>query len=782
MATRAFNSLRTTLARSWFPIALVALLVLAIPGFILFGLKLFGWDGELNKWLQENVRLSYHIPVAVWAAIILFLVPLLILLLYFLKLKRKPLSVPSTFLWKKSIEDLHVNSLFQWLRENILLLLQLLAVLLLIYALMDFRLHGGTTSGRHYILLIDNSASMSATDVSPSRLEWAKQAALKEIDAASDNDFGMVIEFNSTANTLQSYTNNRGLLRRAVESIEPTQRPTRIDDALALAESLANPRRSGADTGAAPENVEPGKERTYVPAEGMDTEVHLFSDGRFPDVPEFSLGKLNMHFHAAGKREPEAVTARMRIEARLADTARVTEGPAVVNNLALGACNVTRDETDPSKAQVFARVLNYRNEPADVRVQLTLEVNGRTRSVYERAARPPARSVRAERVEADPEANVEQTEQVRLAVVPGDAPVTFDLAELDDTTQIVVRLSLVKVTDDLPTDNEAWLVISAVRKARILMVGTPNPVLDAFFDDPYIRDLSALTRLSPKDLTTPAYQRPALQGEFDLVIFDRCAPEKEDELPRANTFFVGAVPPPWKANADGKFDKQIRGWDSRHALMRYLTALDQVGFDDAFRVTDLPPRTPRLLESQDSVFLFTLSRQAYTDLVLTFPLITDKGEYNTTWWRLPSFPLFMQNVLMTLGNVRDETSEDPIKPGMVKALRPDVAVKEIHVTDADGKVHSLNRGTRAEFSFGDTHKVGVYRVAWDGEWKSTFAVNLLDPEESNLEPRPEVKIGAKSVAAGGERGQPRELWKWLAFAALGLLLGEWYIYNRRVYV
>ena len=59
----------------------------------------------------------------------------LILLLYFLKLRRQPLSVPSTFLWRKSIEDVHVNSLFQWLRENLLLILQLLTAVVLTIAI-----------------------------------------------------------------------------------------------------------------------------------------------------------------------------------------------------------------------------------------------------------------------------------------------------------------------------------------------------------------------------------------------------------------------------------------------------------------------------------------------------------------------------------------------------------------------------------------------------------------------------------------------------------------------
>src|SRR5438132_2330650 len=298
-----------SLGRSWFGVALVVLLILAIPGFLLFGLNVSGAEGKVNEWLQNSFKLTHHIPFAWWVALILLLMPLLVILLYFLKLKRKPLSVPSTFLWRKSIEDLHVNALFQWLRQNLLLLLQLLAILLLIYAVMDFRVHGYSKQGKHYILMIDNSASMGAIDISPSRLHWAKLEALKEIDAATDNDYGMVIVFNSSAQILQSYTNNRGQLRSAVEKIEQTQRSTRIEEALSLADSLANPSRSADDASVRPANVEPGKERTYVAAEGIkDTEVHLFSDGRFPDLPDFSLGNLIVHFHTAGKIEREAVT------------------------------------------------------------------------------------------------------------------------------------------------------------------------------------------------------------------------------------------------------------------------------------------------------------------------------------------------------------------------------------------------------------------------------------------------------------------------------------------
>src|SRR3954467_15048824 len=98
-----------------------------------------------------------------WAAIAL--IPPAIVALYFLKLRRQPLEVPSTYLWKKSIEDLHVNSLWQRLRQNLLLFLQLLLVALAMFALMRPGWEGTKLDGDRFIFLVDKSASMSATDV-----------------------------------------------------------------------------------------------------------------------------------------------------------------------------------------------------------------------------------------------------------------------------------------------------------------------------------------------------------------------------------------------------------------------------------------------------------------------------------------------------------------------------------------------------------------------------------------------------------------------------------------
>src|SRR6516165_821059 len=119
---------------------------------------------------------EFFSPLGLAAWFTLVGVPVAIIALYFLKLRRRPVRVPSTILWRRSLEDLHVNSLFQRLRRNLLLFLQLLAVALAMLALAGPRMKGSTDQGQRFVLLIDCSASMLATDAEPSRLAKAKEA------------------------------------------------------------------------------------------------------------------------------------------------------------------------------------------------------------------------------------------------------------------------------------------------------------------------------------------------------------------------------------------------------------------------------------------------------------------------------------------------------------------------------------------------------------------------------------------------------------------------------
>ncbi len=150
-------------------------------------------------------------------------VPVGIIALYFLKLRRRPVRVPSTILWRKSLEDLHVNSLFQRLRRNLLLFLQLLAVALAMLALAGPRMKGTAGQGQRFVLMIDCSASMSATDLGQSRLTKAKEQAKKVVSDMEGDDLAMVIKFADSAQVVSNYTSDRRTLASRIDAIEPTQ-------------------------------------------------------------------------------------------------------------------------------------------------------------------------------------------------------------------------------------------------------------------------------------------------------------------------------------------------------------------------------------------------------------------------------------------------------------------------------------------------------------------------------------------------------------------------------
>ena len=88
--------------------------------------------------------------------------------------------------------------------------------------------------------------------------------------------------------------------------------------------------------------------------------------------------------------------------------------------------------------------------------------------------------------------------------------------------------------------------------------------------------------------------------------------------------------------------------------------------------------------------------------------------------------------------------------------------------------------------FPQTDQLGFYEVSWpdataaSGIKPSLFAVNLLNPTESDIRPQP-LQTAANSVLTSTSVARVnREIWRWLALAALIFLLVEWWAYHRRV--
>src|SRR5262249_21864333 len=195
----------------------------------------------------------------------------------------------------------------------------------------------------------------------------------------------------------------------------------------------------------------------------------------------------------------------------------------------------------------------------------------------------------------------------------------------------------------------------------------------------------------------------------------------------------------------------IRNPASAHALMRHLSGLDEIAFSGAFRFDlrdpRVPSQVPRLLEAdRETAILFVLPRRSFSDLVLTFPLVNDRGEWMTNWNLKLSFPVFLRNVLYQLANASRAAAEESAQPRQAQTLRPDSAFERIEVADPGKASREVPRGTALEFNYAHTDRVGVYQATWPGGGRA-FAVNLLDADESNTQPRDEIKIGDQNIEA-----------------------------------
>jgi hypothetical protein len=116
-------------------------------------------------------------------------------------------------------------------------------------------------------------------------------------------------------------------------------------------------------------------------------------------------------------------------------------------------------------------------------------------------------------------------------------------------------------------------------------------------------------------------------------------------------------------------------------------------------------------------------------------------------------------------------------------LRGGGASNQISVRPPGGRRFELERGQGEAFHFAQTDQLGAYRVEEQGQPPRHFAVNLFDPQESTIAPRPTIELGPVELAGQATwEGGRFELWKLVLLAVLGVLCLEWYIYNRRVHV
>lgn len=663
--------------------------------------------------------------------LVLLAIPPAVLSLYFLKLKRKPVEVPSTLLWKKSLEDLHVNSLWQRLRNSLLLIMQLLFLGLLILACLRPGWSGSERVGEKRIYMLDHSASMQTSDAQPNRLEEAKRGLRSLIENTGNDDVGMLIAFSDRVDVRQGFTKDKNKLLAALESVSATNRTTNFADAIKTAAALAIPPKE-AETPEESEESESSASTLSLPAT-----VYLFSDGGFETLDEPSAERLSINFFSSGDSS--------------------------TSNVGILSFAVQRKEGAPDQMEAFARLASYGG--SEVSFTASLEIDG------------------------------ELVDATRVKMAPDtETGIVFEISSL---TEGNLKLSL-DVADFNPIDNVAFAAVRPPRRIKVLLVTPGNSALEAAMSTERCRQISETEVRAPEYLNEAEYQAREKQGEFELIVFDRCAPKA---MPLASTLFIGIAPPSAQApsaggtNAEDPSEKEpsaddwtigeatspvlILDVDRSHPITQFLEMSSIIIVEG---MTVKPPEGGKVLMTSDSgPALGLVQRGPFQDAVLGFSVAVNE---NTDWGLRRSFPVFVYAAIETLGGGEAESSATSIRPGEPMRIGLAPQIVECVVETPGGDKWPLVRSSDSRFLFTRTDELGIYKVyAKDsGELLETFCVNLFSSRESDVRAVNMIELGSNAVAADSSLVRSRqEIWRWLLLAGLALLIAEWGLFNRRVF-
>jgi len=350
-------------------------------------------------------------------------------------------------------------------------------------------------------------------------------------------------------------------------------------------------------------------------------------------------------------------------------------------------------------------------------------------------------------------------DQAKFAVVPprGTGGVVFENVK-SEPGKLYVRLD--DHNDDFLLDNTAYAMIEPPRKTRLLLVTKGNYVLESF--------AKTMQRVSETEaqIVVPGAYNTAMPA--DLTIFDNTVPK---DLPKGDTMFVrppGSVSR-FKVTAEIENPLVLRR-RFEDPLMAFVELSDlRIG---KALMLERDPEATELLGSTETPLI------TYRDLgPARHYFVGFSPTLESNWWQHPSLLIFLQNVLDQTRQRHFIGAPQIVPAGQSARLYEVEGQVRIQTPSGEMLEQPADRGA---LEFAATDKVGFYTVS-TGEKRSAFAVNLLSTTESAIVPQSlQNADGGNIQEAAGVAMVNKEIWPWLAVAALVVLLVEWFVYHRRV--
>ena len=610
-----------------------------------------------------------------------------IVILYILKIRMRRIPVSTVMFWQQIFEEKQPRSIWQRLRHLLSLLMQLAILLLLVLALTEPFFHWQVQEARRLVLIVDNSAGMRATDVKPTRFAKAKQQARQLIASLKLRDEMAIVAAGNQPKVVCGLTNHQRTLRQALDNLAETDGPTQVNEAAALARRLVAEHKKG--------------------------QVVIVSDGCFDNAADLA-------------KSDDVVWISIGTDA---------------GNVGITQFQVRRSLLDPVGYQILAEVVNFSDEPVELRLEIELS-----------------------------------TQIVDVIPIKLDAEGTWSQVFEKTSAQGGQLVAKLDRRDALLSDNVARAILPRRDRQRVVLVTAGNLFLQRVCEANALVDLTVVSEL-PKELPANA-----------IVVFHRTVPKT---VPSGNVLVVQPTNSTdvWEL-ADTLQEPVVAKQDQDSPLMAHVR-LDNVIMPEArqLKVHGKPHVLAQTL-TEDPLY-FSLERPNGKLVVLTVNL--DRGD-------LPlrtAFPILMSNALAwfagTKGELRQSlatgtTADIALPDSLATSASPDSRDSETLVLQSpDGRSQPIPiSGT--ETTIGPLDRCGVWRIAADPSRRSSaitgnsvpnvveIACNLSNRNESDIRAPKDIKAQRTTLAAGFG-GRP--LWLYLLILAWFLIGAEWFLYQRR---
>ncbi len=676
--------------------------------------------------------------LAWWAALV---VPIILIYIIKVRLRRQPVS--TLLFWNQLFDEKKPRAWWQQLRHWLSLLLQLAFVLLLVGALVDPLWSWQKNSQRRIVLLLDNSASMKATDAGgQTRLHLAKEVAKGLARSLRPGDEMSLVSTGGQSVVHVGLTNHARLLIDGIADCPATDAPSALLEAIATAERLLKDR------------VE-------------KSEIILLTDGCIEDFERIRSNPL-IKIYGIGK---------------------------ALENIAITRYQVRRSVMDSIGYQVLVEVTNNGLDEAKTKLEISLEerlVDVVPMSL--KAGESQTRildhtSATGGRLVAKIDSNdALSTDDYAVSILPQRAPLPVTLVSKGSLflKSVLESMPLVAltITDQAPESapKGGLLVLdreipSSLPRGRVLVLDPQNStdywtvgenleqplVARVEKDSPLTQHIRLDNVLFPgaKQLTFSKPIEALIRDPFDSPMLAKmkrtggdvwiltCSLEQSD-LPLRIAFPVlikNAVE--WFQGNEG----QLRPVVPTGSLASFLIPTEELDSFSTF-ATSFPPTQTEVDEKKVGLNSNDDAKES-AEAVESDSTVPQRRDLRVNSPSGRNSAISVQGDLAMIG---------PILECGIWTVAPDIDIKSKRAETADS-TSKKEDVTRVDAQIGKV----------DYRW--AFASNLTNHSESDLKPRGEL-LPADSLSVVSLGG--RAIWFYLSLIGLWLLVIEWWLYQRRV--